>query len=250
MPFSPLRYPIRLLIKTMFNVRDLGGFPTVNGEVTAFGRFLRSDAPICLDQDDLQQLLDYPVRTVIDLRSPTEIDEMPHALRDLPDIDYFNIPLLGSDLMAGIAEAQSALTSQSVLSVADLYIHMLQNAREPLGRVFSCLAAARPGACLFHCSHGKDRTGVVTALLLLLAGVEDIDIVVNYQVSSTYLQPWFATFIENIPADILHFFSTQPQNMELTLRFFHEHYASAAEYLISCGVSCAEIADLRRRLLA
>jgi protein-tyrosine phosphatase len=250
MSFSPARYPTRLLLQTMYNVRDLGGFASRDGQVTAFGRFLRADAPVRLNQQDLQLLLDFPVRTVVDLRSPNEINGQPHGLRDQPGIDYVNIPLLGDDMDIGIAAVQKFDLASDVVGLADLYIHLLDQSRESLGQVFRLLARAKPGACLFHCSHGKDRTGLVAALLLLLAGVSDQDIISNYQISSTYLKPWFDTFIDKIPPEILHFFNTNPQNMELTLQYFHEHFLSAEEYMACCGIDQVEIAELRHRLLS
>lgn len=245
----PVQDPNRLLLQTMYNVRDLGGFATSDGQATTFGHFLRADAPVRLNHADLHRLLDFPVRTVIDLRSPNEINGLPHILREQPEVTYINIPLLGMDLDAGIASVQKFEAERERVGLPDLYIHLLEQARAPIGQVFSSLAAARSGACLFHCSHGKDRTGLIAALLLMLAGVSDSDIIANYQISSTYLKPWFDTFIDQIPADILHFFHTQPQNMELTLRYFHQHFASAAAYLAACGVSQPEINELRYRLL-
>ncbi len=245
----PVRHPTRLLLQTMYNVRDLGGFATLNGQVTAFGRFLRADAPGRVSKSDMQQLLDFPVRTVIDLRSASEIGDQPNAFSSQPEVAYFNIPLLGHNLEDSMAAVPLFEDGREVVGLADLYIYLLEQSREPLGRVFSRLAATGQGASLFNCSHGKDRTGLVAALLLLLAGVGDSDIIVNYQISSTYLKPWFDTFIHTIPADILHFFNTHPRNMELTLSYFHQHFKSPEEYLQGCGVSLAEINELKRRLL-
>ena len=249
MPVSSECDRSRLLLQTMYNVRDLGGLTTKDGRITKCGRFLRADAPTQLNLNDLQLLLDFPVRTVIDLRSQNEIVELPHGLRDLPEVDYINIPLLGDDLGAGIAAVQMYEAGRDMVGLADLYIHMLENSRESLGQVFVQMAAARSGACLFHCAHGKDRTGLISALLHLLAGVSDADIVANYQVSEMYLKPLYDTFMHTIPAEVRHYFNTHPQNMELTLRYFHQHFESAEAYLATCGVSSAEIAELKDRLL-
>ncbi len=247
---NPKPYASRLLLKSMFNVRDLGGFPTAEGRVTAFGRFLRGDAPLGLHPDDLRTLLDYPIGTVIDLRSPSETCEHPSSLAGLDQLEHHNIPLLGFDMMASLAEMHESTAQQKHISTPDLYIKMLERARLHFGQIFSVLAAARPGACLFHCTHGKDRTGMVAALLLLLAGVEDLDIIASYQVSATYLKPLFDTFIAKVPAEALHFFETQPDSMALTLQYLHLQYDSVDEYLISAGVTDAEIAAVRQRLLA
>lgn len=240
-------YASRLLLETMYNVRELGRYPTKNGQTTVSGRFLRADTPNRLSDADLHQLLSYPVTTVIDLRSPSENCQENYRLCGSPGVDYFNIPLLGFDMMASIMSMNE--TDDPYIAVPDLYVRLLEKARLPIGQVMTCLAEAKPGVCLFHCTHGKDRTGIIAALLLLLADVSDEDIVADYQVSATYLKPWFNTFISELPAEILHFFKTEPESMEKTLDYFHKSYRSAEDYLTTCGVSAENLARLRRKLV-
>lgn len=249
MPVSSECSQPRLLLQTMYNVRDLGGFSTKDGRITKCGRFLRADAPTQLNRNDLRLLLDFPVRAVIDLRSQNEIDDQPNSLRNRPEIDYINIPLLGTDLSRGIASVQLAESGRVTVGLADLYIHLLENSRELLGQVFIRLAEDRPGACLFHCSLGKDRTGLVSALLLMLAGVSDDDIIANYQVSEAYLKPRIDKLTLQVPEEFWHFLYTKPQNMAVTLFHFHQHYSSAEAYLAECGVSRPEIDELKNKLL-
>jgi protein-tyrosine phosphatase len=248
MPAEPPVKPSRVPMQTMYNVRDLGGYQTADGRMTAFRRFLRSDAPVRLNEADLEKLAGFPVCTVIDLRSPNEIGSLPHRLRDQPGVNYFIIPLLGDDLDAGMA-AVEAFEEGRTIGLADLYIHTMEHSKESIGQVFRRMAEAKPGAILFHCSHGKDRTGLIAALLLLLAKVSDADIVENYRISYELLKPWFDTFIHEVPEQFLPFFNTDPENMELTLRYFHSHYLSAEAYLASCGVSKGNIERLKQRLL-
>ncbi|HBP37599.1 MAG TPA: hypothetical protein DD640_02445 [Clostridiales bacterium] len=245
------RNPKRLQLQTLYNVRDLGGFSASGGRVTAHGRFLRSDAPVRLNAHDLQLLLDYPIHTVIDLRSLSEIQDQAPGLRDHPAVTYHNIPLLGSDLEAEIAALPGFEVGREQIGLPDLYVYLLDHARDSLGQVFRLLAEVRDnGACLFHCSHGKDRTGLVAALLLMLAGVSDPDIVEDYQISSAYLKPWFDTFISSVPEDTLHFFQTDPQNMILTLNYFRRHYDSAENFMLICGLNQKEITRLQEKMLS
>ena len=241
------KYGSRLLLDTMYNVRDLGGYPTKSGQMTAYGHFLRADAPNRLSDADLHKLLEYPVTTVIDLRSPSENNEEQYRLRNNPNVDYFNIPLLGFDMMASIMAMNE--TDDPYIAIPDLYIRLLDKACEPIGKVMTRLAGAKPGTCMFHCTHGKDRTGIISALLLLLADVNDEDIIANYQVSATYLKPWFDTFIADLPAEILHFFKTDPDSMEKTLEYFHKTYISAEKYLTCCGVAAQSLNRLRQKLV-
>lgn len=244
-------------LNTLYNVRDLGGYAAAGGRQTQSGRFLRADAPVRLDAHDLQVLFSYPVRTVIDLRSRSEIVAAPSMLISFPEITYHNVPLLGDDM----EQAMAALYEHSVrpaaypdgrayqVGLADLYLLLLDKSQALIGRVMNLLADAADGACLINCSHGKDRTGLVAALLLLLAGVDETNIVENYQVSASLLQPWFDTFIHEVPAADRVFFNTDPENMRIALDHLVRHYGSAEQYLGICGVSPQQLGRLKSRLL-
>jgi protein-tyrosine phosphatase len=249
MSVGPLDDYNRLPLQTLYNVRDLGGIPTLDGRLTVFGRYIRADAPVRLNPEDLQRLLDYPVRTIIDLRSADEHVRTTHGLQDQPVVDYYNIPLAGDNLDAAMAAVRPFETGREGVDLADFYVYLLEYAQQQIGRVFERLALARPGAVLFHCSHGKDRTGLVSALILLLANVGDPQIIDNYSISYRLLKPWFDTFIHKVPADFLPFYNTNPANMARTLAFFHSRYPSAAAYLAGCGLPEDEIAAVRQRIL-
>jgi protein-tyrosine phosphatase len=250
MPADPQQDLSRLPLQTMFNIRDLGGMATLDGRATAYRRFIRSDAPTSLNQADLLYLLDYPVRTVIDLRCDSELNGWPNPLRDHSEvIDYYHIPILGDDLDVAMANVRPVESDGRRPELSDLYIMAMEQAKESIGQVFSILAREQAGAALFHCTLGKDRTGLVASLLLLLARVSEDDITDHYAVSSVYLKPLIDTFISQVPANQLQFFNTDPQNMIRTLAFFRQHYASPEAYLASCGLSAAEIDTLRRKLL-
>ena len=72
-----------------------------------------------------------------------------------------------------------------------------QSIKKSMAQVFHAIAAAPEGAVLFHCALGKDRTGIVAAMLLSLAEVDRLDIIADYQISNTYLQPMFRTMVED-----------------------------------------------------
>jgi len=238
-----------LPLQTLYNVRDLGGYLALDGCRTVSGRFLRADAPVRLNQYDRQLLLHYPVRTVIDLRSQSELRQQPHNLKDCSEISYFNIPLLGDELDGEIAMLKQQKTGNRAIDLSDLYIYILDNAHQAIGKVMNCLAHAPEGACFFNCSHGKDRTGLIAALLLLLAGVSEKDVIDDYKISHALLKPWFDTFIDQIPPENRIFFNTNPENMQRTLGHFYRLYQSAEAYMNHCGVHPATIAVLKKKLL-
>jgi len=180
---------IRLPLCNAFNIRDLGGYSTADGAVTKFHTFLRADDLANLDDAELQFLLDYGVHTIIDLRSKEECEKQPNPFAARTDVRYHNIALLDNV----IDEDADALGATAQEFIKDFYIGLVDNTAAAIGAVFTALADA-DGAVLFHCAAGKDRTGVIAALLLGLAGVSEADIIANYEVTYTYIRrnPTFA----------------------------------------------------------
>jgi len=239
----------RLPLDSLFNTRDLGGIPIANGGFTAFGRFLRSDETAKLSDADLVRLIDYPVKLVIDLRTPSEIRQLPSRLAHVEGIRYANVSLMGDDLDEGIAAIEIYKPGRTESTLGDFYIHMLKHSGREIGRVFSIMAEQQDGAMLFHCAHGKDRTGLIAALLLKLAGASDDDIIENYAISFRLLLPWFETFWDQVPDRVRPFLNTDRENMEETLAFFNSHYASVSQYLAIQDVPEQTVERIRQMLI-
>ena len=136
------------------------------------------------------------------------------------------------------------------------YIEIVENSRGWIRDTLGIMAAA-DGAVLFNCATGKDRTGVISALLLGIAGVAGTDIVADYCVSELYLKPLYeellAGFLAKWPdekADIKSpFFRTDPVNMETLLRYIYETHDGVEGFIKSCGVDDAVTAALRKKLV-
>jgi len=237
----------RLLLPTLYNARDLGGLQTAFGKRTAFRRFVRSDEPSLLSDEDLAALLAYPIRTVIDLRSAEEIERRGTPFMNHPGIIYRNISLFDSD-----PEGEDDATVQVALShtLGELYIFLLRTRKEQLADVFRLIIEAPEGAILFHCTHGKDRTGIIAALLLSLVGVSRQDIVINYSVTYGFIRSLVDPKIALMPPQTHHILKSDAQNMELLLDFLDQNYqGQASVYLSSIGFSESEISALRNRIL-
>lgn len=226
----------RIPLRHMVNLRDLGGYPTQDGRVTQFGRYLRGDAPVRLSEDELQLLRDMRVTTIIDLRSDQEVRDVPGAFCGQAGFAYFHMPLyLGNQMPTCEAD------------VPGMYFQMADE-QTTVAAVMRRIAEA-PGGVLYHCSAGKDRTGVISALLLGLAGVAQNDILADYQVSYTYLRPIIQNFmaeIADIPMYMLH---SRMEYMEGFLQAFYEKYGSTMEYLRAIGLSDAEIKVICDKLM-
>lgn len=234
----------RLPLDGLLNARDLGGY-AADGGVTRCGVFLRSDVPALLSEGDLRFLRHYGLTAVVDLRSEAERERTPDVLALQDWIAYSAVPLYDKTAARG-----ESLDGRS-FSWADHYIRLVENAKDWVRDVLAALADA-PGCALFHCATGKDRTGIVAALLLSLCGVADEDAAADYCLSRVYLTPLVEELCRSgrIASPDDPFFATQPENMLRLLCYLRAQYGDVPAYLTACGLSQARQNALRRRLTA
>jgi protein-tyrosine phosphatase len=156
------------------NFRDLGGLPTRDGGTTRFGVMFRSDALHHLQPTDVERLLELGVQTVIDLRSSVELERTGRGPLEATPIGWLHAPLShggnGEALPPALAEGD----------LGRHYVESLPERTETLSQVITHLARADHLPAVFHCTAGKDRTGMVAALVLSLVGVDDAVIIEDY----------------------------------------------------------------------
>lgn len=228
------------------NVRELGGYRVRGGGATQLHRFLRGDELQNLTDADCRVLYAYGVRQVIDLRSEEEVLRGPDRLPLLyPDVAWLNVPM--NDRVRG-----SRYSSEFPPSMWQLYEWLLDDGGDSFRLIFRTILQAR-GCVLIHCIGGKDRTGVVSMLLLSLAGVDDDTVAGDYALTERAMKEIFPlqqTEMESrglvVPPYVLQ---SPPENMVKTLAHLRDVYGSAEGYLARIGLSAAEIAALRARLL-
>lgn len=210
----------RIPLSNTLNFRDLGGYATASGGATKFGVFYRSACPNGLNFDDVNMLKDLNITTAVDLRGGSNADEKQRGficdgimVRNIP-IGTNEIPRCAVDVPAG-------------------YMRITEHPN--FAEVFRILADCN-GAAVFHCFAGKDRTGIVAALLLMLADVSDTDIIADYTLTYAY-------FLKRLRQDFLrtdaeaNVFRPLPEHMEEFLRLFRQRYGTARDCLISKGVT-------------
>src|SRR5687768_15245883 len=174
------------------NLRDLGGLPIEAGGSTAWGAFVRGDTLCGLTETGRGALLGYGIRTVIDLRSSEEITREPNPFAALPDVvSYVHQPLNDP-----ATESRLSVTA----SATERYLVMVDAAGTAgrLAAVFGSMAGAPPGGVLFHCFAGRDRTGIVAALLLRLAGVGIGVIERDYEATDERMRARYDTWLETL----------------------------------------------------
>jgi len=234
------------------NVRDLGGHPTEDGGETRFAAVVRADSIASLTDEGWRQALDYGVRTVIDLRMQAERDADPP--REVP-IESLHLPAFGDwdESMDAEIEAVASTQNDTPSRTAAVYLEFLERFRPNFARAVSAVANAPDGAVIVHCAGGKDRTGLVAALLLRLAGVGIDAIAEDYSLSEIHLAPrlekWLAETADEDERERLREFSRTPApSMQRVLAELERRYGSVDAYLEAGGASPEDVKRARTRL--
>jgi protein-tyrosine phosphatase len=238
----------RLEWEGCLNARDLGGYATLDGRETRWGAVVRSDSLSALTEAGQAALADYGVRTIVDLRLQSEIDEQPNPFAEPGEhgIAYHNLSII--DPAAGFPP--------DTYTLAENYLWMLDRFGATVAEVLTGIARAPDGGVLIHCAAGKDRTGLVSALLLALAGVPEETIAADYALTAEYLRPRDEEWLEHGPGDRAER-EAQAARYAPTAEVMREVLAGLATrrggvegYLTGIGVNPADLERLRARLLA
>lgn len=232
------------LIGTL-NTRDLGGLPLKGGGVTKSGVFLRSDVPMNLPASDLALLRSLRLKSVIDLRQPHELKRDPSTLEGSSEFEWRAISVWDEILPEHRPEDRFDLTA--------IYIAALDHAGRSFAEAFTALTESE-GAGLFHCTAGKDRTGLLALLILEVAGVEEDAIVEDFALTEGRIGPLRERLMRDAEArgdDLTEYARLLKATPELLLpaaAHLREAHGGAANYLVKHGVKEETLALLRRRL--
>jgi protein tyrosine/serine phosphatase len=228
-----------------YNARELGGYPTADGGQTRWKAIVRSDNVGRLTGAGWVALAEYGVRTIIDLRSPSEM-AMEGTARPA-EIETLAMPLLNESDTSTMVDIYTSTSAEHTYAI------ILARCRPNFARVVSALATAPPGGVLVHCQAGRDRTGLVCALLLGLAGVVQKVIAEDYAVSERHLQPLYEQLLltAETPSEkeqIARENRSRSETMLDVLAHLEKEYGGAAQYLTASGVADETLGQLRQRI--
>lgn len=244
-----------------YNARDLGGLPTVTGSWTRYGRLIRSADTRFVTAAGWEAAGAAGVRVVIDLRNPDEVQPgslpavtlgagtfaMPAdrtAVARPADLETMLIPL---DDIEDV-DLWRRLNSEGLNGTPLYYRPFLDAKPGRIAAVLTAIARVQDGGVIFHCGAGRDRTGLISLLLLSLAGVTPEAIVADYELTFGHLAPLYAAlgFGQDEP-DAREYLKSQGTTVSETIATLIRDL-DVAGYLATAGVSGADIGALRRRL--
>jgi protein-tyrosine phosphatase len=236
----------RLRCEPCLNIRDVGGYRTSDGATIRWRTLLRGDNLCNLSADGATVLLDYGVRTVIDLRYIAELEEAVHPFGPLGShtgvVGYQHLPLRHPD------DVDLDAAYQACQSLAEIYQIYLDHGGVRFAAIARAIATAPDGAVMVHCHVGKDRTGIVVALLLALANVPAETIIADYALSAEYLRPLFDESKRANPEIDDALWHSRPETMQSWLERLETIHGGAERYFLTAGLTPEEIERLRARL--
>ncbi len=175
---APTLFERQVRLDGCFNFRDVGGYPTQGGRWIRPERLYRSDGPHALTAADEVTLRTLGLRTVIDLRTLDEVDTKPSFVSVLPDVIGYHLPLLDV-----VPDTDDLPTWTNPRVVADRYREMLDNGGDAISDALAILSEPDTYPVLIHCTAGKDRTGILAAIVLGLLDASDETILADYAAS-------------------------------------------------------------------
>jgi protein-tyrosine phosphatase len=231
-----------LTFPALLNARDLGGYPTVDGGHTRWRSLLRSDDLAQLTPAGVQALADFGVKTVVDLRWEEEIALNPSPIA----AQAAQIRYVHSSLLAGTPAKWRELSKSCEKEQWKCVV--LEQVRPELRDTLQVIAAAPAGPLLFHCVAGKDRTGIIAALMLTLADVKPESIAADYAESTQMLgDAYLKRYKDADPQDVLENVRCPEEGVHNMLAYLKSE-GGIREYLGKIGLNEMQIARLRARL--
>jgi protein-tyrosine phosphatase len=244
---GPSTHERHIPLEGAVNFRDLGGYETTDGRRVRWRTLFRADGLSSLTAQDRGVIRQLGVATVIDLRTSLELIAGRFPVDEIP-VDFHHFPLLDKVPDPGSFKVTPGL-------LASQYQEMAREAAGQIGAVLTLLATQETHPVIIHCAAGKDRTGVMVAVLLDLLGIPDETIVADYALSARAMAALRLRLAERYPdaqdaiAQADELFSAAPANIEALLADLRAGFGSIEGYARAAGAGPEVVAGLRQHLL-
>lgn len=237
-----MQYCKRLALDNVKNARDLGGVPTLDGNITKWNNFLRTANLDDISDSEIKTLKDYGIETIIDLRREREIPFGSEEHKRIIDNFKFNHISLAPDNEFRKEEIEQIINKE--ISIGTTYRNLIDNFSK-IRQIMEVFAKTEK-AILFHCQEGKDRTGIISMILLGLANVARADIIADYEISSAYLG-YIERYDEHEPLSVFRI--TNPYYMKEAFDYIERKYKTFEDYLLYAKVDQDIIDKVKNKLI-
>ena len=249
-----LNHSDRLIdLYAVHNFRDVGGYPTRDGRSTVWRKVFRADGLYRLTPDDVEVLRPLELRTVIDLRTAEELSERGTFPLDQYPVEFHHLSII--DRTWDMSEAHD-WTGEQAEFLRGKYHLMLQQGGHYLGEALRLMSIDANAPVVFHCAAGKDRTGLLAALLLSGLGVDDEIVYADYAMSelagektrqwAKVVSPEFAERFATMPPVLM---SAHPDSIKGLFSDLRASHGSVREYCQTIGVTTQHWMALENQLL-
>jgi protein-tyrosine phosphatase len=236
------------------NFRDLGGYEGRHGRRVRWRRLFRSDALVWLTPDDMHCLAGQGIKLTVglDLRTHDELKHMGHSVLYENGTKRHHLPFLptfGED-----KERARSIAYATGQVAGDRYLEILAESRPCFEGLFEILSNEANFPAAYYCAAGKDRTGMVTAILLRALGVSDDQIIIDYALTQAPSEERIISRMKALGRDTSTLpdrtaLAAYPETMEHFLASFDRLHGSAEDFLLSCNVQESTIERVRENLL-
>lgn len=210
----------RIINKNVSNMRYVSGYVTKDKKIIKKNMLVRSNLPFKMSETEISYLLNNNIKTIIDLRTKEEINSKPSILCN--KFNYYNISLKGHKCPKYEKDIPSG------------YIEIIED-KEKIKEVLMLILNSKTNV-LYHCTSGKDRTGVITMLIMLILNCYQEDIVADYSLSYSYIYRDIKKFHELNPKLPKFLGNSKPSYMIETLNLFYLKYKDIDNYLNYLGL--------------
>jgi protein-tyrosine phosphatase len=244
-PGTPAR---RIPLDGAVNFRDLGGYPAPGGRSVRWRALFRADDLSCRSRPDREVVRRLGIATVIDLRSRAEVERDRFPVAEIA-VAFHHVPLVAA--LPAFEEFRRGPTFFGAH-----YLDIARQAGDQIARALAIVADRDAQPVIVHCAAGKDRTGVLVAVILALLGVDDGVIAEDYALSAAAMDTLLGRILERMPeqrevimtvADVM--FSAQPEAIIALLDGLRDEYGSVEAYAASYGAGEQVLEELRASLL-
>ncbi|KAF9567361.1 hypothetical protein CPC08DRAFT_681195 [Agrocybe pediades] len=258
-----LSKPPFVTLDGVINVRDLGNYPSTieRGKITRPGYLFRSAEVSSITEDGKARMRELGITTIFDLRSDTEIRKYNTPMPEIDGVQILHIPVFKTEDYSPemMAKRYQLYASGKNEAFIELYSQILDHGGHAFGAILRHVKDKPNESRLFHCTAGKDRTGIMAAILLKLAGVDDESICQDYALTRIGREPAREKIMQRLSKEplfasnneaALNMFTCRQETMEAFLKHFDSKYGGATGYIKDyVGLSDEDIAAIQNNIL-